>query len=320
MKLNRATPLAAVFFGLFLLGLAPHTAQAGNVPIGGGGSCTGQTITDPVASTQGQQQAFDDGLYTCTGTAWVPEAFIIGGVDQSNAAPSCNSTNAGMMRYTSSTLQYCNGTSWFMIPSSGSSTVPTSASTGLSTWVNQGNATETDGATGMQLLTTGVWGTSTQPMAALCKTAPATPYSIIAKVGLNGNSTQWGGMAWRNTTNGKAETLDVWNAGSSASNGYVSWTVIGFEGFALANTNAYNDTLWGAYAGDQTMWLKLKNDGTNMSEYTSVDGQSWVQLFSEALSGSYLGATGYNQICLMLVSSSGTTQIVTLMSYQETSP
>jgi hypothetical protein len=57
-----------------------------------------------------------------------------------------------------------------------------------------------------------------------------------------------------------------------------------------------------------------------MYEYWSVDGQSWVQAYSEALSGSYLGATGYNQICLMLVSSSGTTQILTLMSYQQTSP
>jgi hypothetical protein len=89
------------------------SAVAGNAPIGGGGSCSGQTITDPVASTQGQQQAFDDGLYTCQGgTSWVAEAFIIGGVDQSNTAPSCNSTNAGMIKYSSSTFYGCNGSSW----------------------------------------------------------------------------------------------------------------------------------------------------------------------------------------------------------------
>jgi len=118
MKLNRAPPLAAVLFGAFLLGLAPHMAHAGNVPIGGGGSCPGQTITDPVASTQGQQQAFDDGLYTCTGTAWVPEAFIIGGVDQSNAAPSCNSTNAGMVKYSGGTFSGCDGSAWRTISTS----------------------------------------------------------------------------------------------------------------------------------------------------------------------------------------------------------
>jgi hypothetical protein len=93
-----------------LLWSAP--AIAGNAPIGGAGSCSGQTITDPVASTQGQQQAFDDGLYTCTGSVWAAEAFIVGGVDQSNSAPSCNSTNAGMVKYSSSTFYGCNGSSW----------------------------------------------------------------------------------------------------------------------------------------------------------------------------------------------------------------
>jgi hypothetical protein len=85
---------------------------AGNAPIGGGGSCSGMTITDPVASTQGQQQAFDDGLYTCTGSAWAAEALIVGGVDQSNAAPSCNSTNAGMVKYSSGVFYACNGSSF----------------------------------------------------------------------------------------------------------------------------------------------------------------------------------------------------------------
>jgi hypothetical protein len=66
--------------------------------------------------------------------------------------------------------------------------------------------------------------------------------------------------------------------------------------------------------------MKLKNDGTNMYEYFSLDGVSWLQTESEALSGSYLGATGYNQICLELVSAAGSSQIITLMNYQQTSP
>jgi hypothetical protein len=101
---------------------------------------------------------------------------------------------------------------------------------------------------------------------------------------------------------------------------YVGATVVGFEGYALANTQAWNDTLWSNMFAAPVVWMKLKNDGTNMYEFFSLDGQSWVGTYSEALSGSYLGATGYNQICLMLVSSSGTSQVITLMSYQQTSP
>jgi hypothetical protein len=109
--LRRRSMKRAVGAVLLLL-LLEGQVRAGNAPIGGGGSCSGQTITDPVASTQGQQQAFDDGLYTCTGTSWVPEALIVGGVLQDNSSPSCNSTNAGMIEWTGSILEYCNGTSW----------------------------------------------------------------------------------------------------------------------------------------------------------------------------------------------------------------
>jgi hypothetical protein len=63
----------------------------------------------------------------------------------------------------------------------------------------------------MQLYTTGVWGTSSQPMAALCKTARSSPYSIIAEVGLASTGDQWGGLAWRNSSNGKTETMNIWN-------------------------------------------------------------------------------------------------------------
>src|SRR5690348_9200361 len=105
---------------LSLAVLLPISAIAGNAPIGGGGSCPGWTISDPVASTQGQQQAFDDGLYTCTGTQWAAEALIVGGVDQSNSAPACNSTNAGMIQWTGSAFQGCNGSSWGSLASGGS--------------------------------------------------------------------------------------------------------------------------------------------------------------------------------------------------------
>src|ERR1700730_1314312 len=121
-------------------------------------------------------------------------------------------------------------------------------------------------------------------MASLCKTAPATPYSIIAELGLvsEGRQQMWGGMAWRNTTNGKAESMALWadsanlnsnnNCGSGNCPSLGIWSVVGFEGYALANTQGWNDNLYNMIAGSQVIWMKLKNDGTNMYEYFSFDG------------------------------------------------
>jgi len=236
-----------------------------------------------------------------------------------------SATTAGQIRYnsTSGAFEGYNGTSWITLYNPAQSAVPTEANTGLSTWENQGNATETDGPTGMQLAATGAWGSVDQPMAALCKTAPATPYSIIAEVTINGNSDNWGVMGWRNSSNGKTEDLAIWgqpSGGGGTGSTYVGWTVGGWEGYALSGQQGYGDGLWNQLPATNPVWLKLKNDGTNMYEYWSSDGQSWVEAYQEALSGSYLGATGYNQICMGLVSTSGATQILTLLNYQQTSP
>lgn len=95
--------------------------------------------------------------------------------------------------------------------------------------------------------------------------------------------------------------------------------IAGFE----TNTSSYSGTTWGAtlfYPVPHTMWLKLKNDGTNMYEYYSYDGVTWVQAFTAALSGFFLGATGYNQVCFMEIVDSGSVDGLMLMSYKQTSP
>jgi len=96
--------------------LSAGATLAGNAPVGGGGSCGGQLEND---GTQGQQQAYDNGLYTCTsGSSWAAEAFIVGNVLQSGSAPSCNSTDAGMLEWTGTAMQYCDGTNWDTLSSS----------------------------------------------------------------------------------------------------------------------------------------------------------------------------------------------------------
>jgi hypothetical protein len=106
----------------------PLVAIAGNAPVGGGGSCSYSTEGD---GTVGQQQAYDNGLYTCLSgsSTWSPEAFIVGSVFQSGSAASCSSTYAGMIQWTGSAFQGCNGSSWISLGGGGSSaTLGTSAS------------------------------------------------------------------------------------------------------------------------------------------------------------------------------------------------
>jgi len=101
--LRVAPPLLAAL----LLCHAPDAA-ANNAPVGGGNACGGVTEPD---GTQMVQQAYDDGIYTCgTGSTFVPEALIVGSVDETGATPTCSSTTAGMLYYTGGTIEYCNGT------------------------------------------------------------------------------------------------------------------------------------------------------------------------------------------------------------------
>jgi hypothetical protein len=87
--------------------------------VGGGNACGGVTEPD---GTQMVQQAYDDGIYTCgTSSTFVPEALIVGAVDDTGATPTCSSTIAGMLEYTGGTIEYCNGSS-FTSFSSGQST------------------------------------------------------------------------------------------------------------------------------------------------------------------------------------------------------
>jgi hypothetical protein len=321
MNPDRAPP-RLLFLWLFLLCFIPDFALASsNPPVGGGGSCTQVTVSD---GTQSTQMAYDAGLYGCNSSgAWVPDGILHGNAMGDGTTPSCNSTNAGMIVWTGSAFQGCNGTSWITFINSIQTAVPTMSSTGLSTWVNQGTATETDGATGMQLAISGV--SSGQPMSMLCKTAPSTPYSIISELSLTTNGQQWGGLAWRNTSNSDVESFDIWVGENSSYDPPGTFQLVGFQAQSPASS-AYTGVTWGNTAsaslpGAPITWLKLKNDGTKMYEYWSYDGASWVLAYSENLSGSYLGATGYNQVCIQMVGSSGgNSQILTLMSYQQTSP
>jgi len=80
--------------------------------VGGGGSCSYSLAFD---GTVGQQQAYDDGLYTClSGGAWAAQGFIVGDTLASGASAttSCTAAYHGMLEYTSGAFEYCTGSTW----------------------------------------------------------------------------------------------------------------------------------------------------------------------------------------------------------------
>src|SRR5262249_18425694 len=83
----------------------------------------------------------------------------------------------------------------------GSGSVPTMASTGFSAFTDpQGGATLTDAVNGVSLADTGHSGANV--LRNVCKTAPAAPYTVTAKVvgsaaaAMGGDT--WAGIGWRN--------------------------------------------------------------------------------------------------------------------------
>jgi hypothetical protein len=109
---RRPITVAALVAALVLPPAGAAFATGSTPPTGGGGGCTYDVVSDPVSgySYQGEQSALDSGIYTCTsGNTYVPEALIVGSVDQTDTAVSCTTTTAGMIEYTGGTFEGCNG-------------------------------------------------------------------------------------------------------------------------------------------------------------------------------------------------------------------
>jgi hypothetical protein len=109
-KPPRLTKFAPLLLAALLF--SPHLAHAQqNAPVGGGGSCTYSLEPD---GSVGQQQAYNNGLYTClSGGTWTPEALYIGDTLASGSAATCTSSSqAGLLEWTGSALEFCNGSSF----------------------------------------------------------------------------------------------------------------------------------------------------------------------------------------------------------------
>ncbi len=189
------------------------------------------------------------------------------------------------------------------------SAVPTSSGIGYTTWVNQGGtATVTDTPVGVAIFDgTGVGGTIVRGRK---KAVPSTPYSAIALIAIDCHPSNDAGCGFGWTDGTKLHMM--WFQEPALGMGVIKFnTVTSFNGldFGLVTFQS------------RLVWLKLVDDGTNISMFYSLSGSSnWIKVFGPtAYAGTFLGVGGYTSLIFGIGPSSQAAGI-NVMSYQETSP
>lgn len=189
------------------------------------------------------------------------------------------------------------------------SATPTSASTGLTTWLNQGTSTVTDSAVGVALEapTSG----ATHNVSARYKAAPSTPYTITALIAATRNSSNANGVGigWYDGTN----KLHLLNYTLST---LVVSPIIQVSRYSTPTTFSAADFNSATNVFSQPIWLRIADDGTNVSFAFSQDGYNFLQVFTTTKAAGYLGATGYSNVALFVDPRAGRT-IGTVMSWTE---
>lgn len=178
--------------------------------------------------------------------------------------------------------------------SSISSAAPTIASTGLNAWVNQGsNATaQDDPGIGTSIADAVNDGLN---LRLRCRAAPTPPYTITARLGatLTGVNFVGAGFGWRDAGSGKMELFQMQHTP-------LAYVVIRWA--SPTSSSSVDGTLG---AGPPRVWVRLVDDGTTATWRWSESGGQYLTGFAVAKSSSYLGSSGYNQLCAYVIAQGG---------------
>ncbi|MBP8962517.1 MAG: hypothetical protein KBG39_06190 [Opitutaceae bacterium] len=182
-----------------------------------------------------------------------------------------------------------------------SETAPTRSSTGLTTWVNQGDATVTDTSVGIQIInpTTG----SDDNIRGLVRPVPATPYTLTALLELASIAGNYPAalLGWADDASTKTHLAILCGDGHSgliSPTSYKRWKY-GDPQFTREGRRA---------------WLQFADDGTTITVKWSFSGLYWYTLYSATKASSHLGAEGYNRL-FFGASSGNITGVATLLSW-----
>jgi hypothetical protein len=188
-------------------------------------------------------------------------------------------------------------------------TLPTASGTGLSTALNHsGTYANSNVGTGILISEpTGVAGTNLEGQLV---SYPGTAFTLTAlfSTPLGQSNTGFGISISQSGSTGKS----IW-FGPFFSSG--SWSNLAYT-FSAPNTLG-SSLASAAIPAYPFIWLRLKDDGTNITFYYSFDGIVWTQEYQVAKSSSYM-AGNFNYLGAVLVT--GSPQSTVLQSWTITTP
>jgi hypothetical protein len=160
--------------------------------------------------------------------------------------------------------------------------VPNQSATGISTWLNQGAATESDDDNGMYFTVLNNGGSNI--LRGLTGAAPTAPYSRTLLLQFNevDAGAAYVSFGWYDGT-AKAQTISY---NSNGNRGIFNWN----SPTSLQGLQAFNIPVF------QFIWFRLEDDGTNYTMSYALDGVHFFTIASGAKSSGFLGATGYSDI------------------------
>lgn len=189
------------------------------------------------------------------------------------------------------------------------SATPTSSTTGLTTWLNQGSATVSDSATGVCIDAPSSGGTAN--IIARTVAAPTPPYTFTALVAATRDVSSTGngiGIGWYDGT-AKLHLLSFTISSSQPRFFVNKWTNV--TTFSAADFSS------AANAYSQPLWMRIRDDGTTVSFAFSNDGATFLTVFSVAKASGFLGATGYSNVVFFVNPQGGSRTLGTLMSWTQ---
>jgi hypothetical protein len=278
---------------LVLLCLTHHLTHAQNAPVGGGGSCNQSLEPD---GTVAQQQAYDNGLYTClSGGTWTPEAIIIGSTLANGSAATCTSSvNAGMIEYTGGVFDYCNGSSFLALSTENPSAGTIGATSGVLVELTAGTQ-DLPSLTFEEDTNTGIYQPATHTMAVASAGTERVAFDASGNINLLGataayeiNSVAQLVIPAADPTGatlaigGNVLVSDSHTTGTTGENN----TGIGYDALQF-NTTGSNNTALGAYA------LEYATTGT---QNTATGAYAMQGVSTTPLTGSGNTAAGYEAL------------------------
>jgi hypothetical protein len=261
---------------------------------GGGGSpggSSGQIQWNNAGSFDGFTMSGDATLVTSTGvitlaTVTVPKGgtgattLTNHGVLLGQGTSAVTATSAGTATQVLRSGGSGANPDWASLAREGTVTLPTS---GAFTWVNQGDASVTDGTAAMALV---VPGNASANVRGFVKSTPSTPFSVYMRVQTMGvGSLSQVGILLRNSTNGRLVFYNYYNNSSTAQVPRSSFS-------RFTSATAFSSTPMDHAWTDFPLWLRADVTSTTITFFASMNGLDWYQEATTETISAFLTAAG----------------------------